>query len=86
MNYLPRRWPGSIALFRASIQPDPRLPRDLGWTPFAESGVEVLELPGDHDLVFQEPNIRVLAAQLRVRLEHSDAVEIRVNEPAACAT
>jgi thioesterase domain-containing protein len=86
MNYQPRCWPGSIALFRASIQPDPRLPRDLGWTPFAESGVEVLELPGDHDLVFQEPNIRVLAAQLRARLEHSDAVEIRVNEPAACAT
>ena len=85
MNYHPRRWPGSIALFRASVQPDPRLPLDLGWTPFAEGGVEVHELPGDHDLVFREPNIQVLAAQLRARLEHSDADEIRVSEPAACA-
>jgi thioesterase domain-containing protein len=85
MNYQPRRWPGPITLFRASVQPDPRLPLDLGWTPFAEGGVEVLELPGDHDLVFREPNIQVLAAQLRARLEHSDAAEIRVSEPAACA-
>jgi thioesterase domain-containing protein/NRPS condensation-like uncharacterized protein len=85
MNYQPRPWPGPITLFRASVQPDPRLPLDLGWTPFAEGGVEVLELPGDHDLVFQEPNIQVLAAQLRARLEHSDAAETRVSEPAACA-
>jgi thioesterase domain-containing protein/NRPS condensation-like uncharacterized protein len=85
MNYQPRRWPGPITLFRASVQPDPRLPLDLGWTPFAEGGVEVLELPGDHDLVFQEPNIQVLAAQLRARLEDCDAAETRVSEPAACA-
>jgi thioesterase domain-containing protein/NRPS condensation-like uncharacterized protein len=85
MNYQPRRWPGTITLFRASVQPDPRLPLDLGWTPFAEGGIEVYELPGDHDLVFREPNIQVLAAQLRARLEHSDAAEIRVSEPAACA-
>jgi thioesterase domain-containing protein len=85
MNYRPRRWPGRITLFRASIQPDPRLPLDLGWTPYAEDGVEVHELPGDHDLVFREPNIQVLAEQLRARLEHSDTAELSVNEPAACA-
>jgi hypothetical protein len=45
----------------------------------------VYELPGDHDLVFLDPNIQVLAAQLRARLEHCDAVEVRVSEPAACA-
>jgi len=74
-----------VTLFRAAIQPDPRLPKDLGWTPLAQGGVEVYELPGDHDLVFLDPNIQVLAAQLRARLEHCDAVEVRVSEPAACA-
>jgi thioesterase domain-containing protein/acyl carrier protein len=85
MNYRPRPWTGPIALFRASVQPDPRLPQDLGWTPLAEGGIELYELPGDHDLVFREPNIQVLAAQLRNRLERSDAAEVHLSEPAVSA-
>ena len=73
MSYEPKPWSGRITLFRASEQPDPRLPRDLGWTAFAEGGVEVYELPGDHDLVFREPNIQILAEQVRNHLERSDA-------------
>ena len=38
------------------------------------------ELPGDHDLVFREPNIQVLAAQLRARLEQCEAAGIRESE------
>ena len=83
MNYQPRPWPETVTLFRTAIQPDPRLPMDLGWTPYAQGGLEVYELPGDHDLVFREPNIHALAAQLRVRLERSDPARIRVSEPAA---
>jgi thioesterase domain-containing protein/NRPS condensation-like uncharacterized protein len=95
MNYRPRPWTGPITLFRASVQPDPRLPLDLGWTPLAKGGVELYELPGDHDLVFREPNIQALAAQLRARLqrsdleqadlEQSDPAEVQVDEPAAFA-
>jgi len=85
INYKPRPWPGPITLFRATAQPDPRLPWDLGWTPLAEGGVEVYELPGDHDLVFREENIRVLAEQLRARLELSDAAAARRHDPAYSA-
>jgi thioesterase domain-containing protein len=85
INYRPRPWLGPVTLFRASAQPDPRLPWDLGWTPLAEGGVEVYELPGDHDLVFREENIRVLAEQLRARLELSDAAVARRNDPAYSA-
>jgi thioesterase domain-containing protein len=85
INYRPRPWPGPVTLFRASAQPDPRLPWDLGWSPLAEGGVEVYELPGDHDLVFREENIRVLAEQLRARLELSDAVVARRDDPAYSA-
>jgi thioesterase domain-containing protein len=81
MHYRPQPWPGPMTLFRASVQPDSRLPRDLGWTPLAQGGVEVYELPGDHDLVFQEPNIQVLAGQIRICLEKSDAAETRSSEP-----
>jgi thioesterase domain-containing protein len=85
MNYQAQPWSGQITLFRAAVQPDPRLPMDLGWTPLAQGGLDIYELPGDHDLVFREPNIQVLAAQLRARLEHTDAAEVRVSEAAACA-
>jgi thioesterase domain-containing protein len=85
INYHPKPWPGPVTLFRASAQPDPRLPWDLGWTPLAEGGVEVYELPGDHDLVFREENIRVLAEQLRAHLEISDAAVARRNDPAYSA-
>ena len=82
MNYQPHPWPGQVTLFRTAVQPDPRLPMDLGWTPFAQGGIEMYELPGDHDLVFREPNIQVLAAQLRARLEQSEAAAIRESEAA----
>jgi thioesterase domain-containing protein len=95
MNYQARPWTGQVTLFRATVQPDPRLPQDLGWTPFAGGGVEVFELPGDHDLVFREPNIQVLAAQLRACLERSEterpdldrslAAEVRLHEPVVVA-
>ena len=68
-NYCLRPWPGPVTLFRASIQADTRLPRDLGWTRLAEGGVEVYEVPGDHNLPFEEPGVRRLAERLRARLE-----------------
>jgi thioesterase domain-containing protein len=80
INYKPKPWPGVLTLFRASVQPDPRLPLDLGWTPLAEGGVQVIELPGDHDLVFREDNTRVLAEKLRIRLQQS-AAEVQPSAP-----
>jgi thioesterase domain-containing protein len=81
MNYQPLPWSGHVTLFRTTVQPDPRLPLDLGWGPLASGGVEVVELPGDHDLVFREPNIQVLAAELRACLERSEAVRSGVVRP-----
>jgi thioesterase domain-containing protein len=82
INYKPRPWPGQLTLFRASVQPDPRLPWDLGWSPLALGGVQVFELPGDHDLVFREDNTRVLAEKLQLRLGQSDAAQVKASDPA----
>jgi amino acid adenylation domain-containing protein len=71
-KYRPRIWPGTVTLFRATIQRDPRMPRDLGWSPVVMGGVEVLDVPGDHFSLLGEPHIQVLAEQLRKRLERSD--------------
>jgi thioesterase domain-containing protein/acyl carrier protein len=85
-SYRPRPWPGQVTLFRASGHWDPSLALDLGWKPFAEGGVEVFELPGNHDdLVFQEESIRALANQLRDWLERSDYALAQLNRPAYSA-
>ena len=41
---------------------------DNGWTAWVGE-VEVHEVPGDHDSMVLEPNVRVLAAQLKARLD-----------------
>jgi thioesterase domain-containing protein/acyl carrier protein len=85
-NYQPRPWPGQVTLFRASSHWDPRLSLDLGWKTLAKGGVEVFELPGNHDdLIFEEQNIRALAEQLRAWLERSDIAMAQLKRPAFSA-
>jgi thioesterase domain-containing protein len=45
---------------------------DNQWTPFAPR-LKVVEVPGDHDSMVLEPNVRVLAARLRVALADAEA-------------
>jgi amino acid adenylation domain-containing protein len=69
MKYQPRPWPGEITVFRASVQPDSRMPDDLGWSSVAMGGVDVREVPGDHFAIFHDPHIQILAERVRQRLE-----------------
>ena len=45
---------------------------DNGWTPFVRS-LSVIEVPGNHDSMVLEPNVRVLVASLRRILERAEA-------------
>ncbi len=45
---------------------------DNQWTPFAPQ-IDVVEVPGDHDSMVLEPNVRVLAARLRAALAEAEA-------------
>jgi acyl transferase domain-containing protein/thioesterase domain-containing protein len=46
---------------------------DNGWGPYVDT-VEVFEMPGDHDSMVLEPNVRVLAARLRDCIEKAEEV------------
>ena len=46
---------------------------DNGWTPYV-ADLRVVEVPGDHDSMVLEPNVRSLAAQLRQALQAATAV------------
>src|SRR5262249_43410277 len=73
---------GKLVLFRATSgeagdQPfadrfdDP----DLGWSSRATDGVQVLDVPGGHYSMLQEPNVAVLAAQMTHYIEMKLAVD-----------
>jgi len=76
--------PISLTLFRPRLKPmiefGPgsainkdfrRIYVDNGWAPFADR-VEVFETPGDHDSMVLEPNVRILATQLRASLNDAE--------------
>ena len=48
---------------------------DNGWTRYAEA-VEVHEVPGNHDSMVLEPNVRVLASRLREALQRAEQLHV----------
>jgi thioesterase domain-containing protein/acyl carrier protein len=62
--YRPGTYSGRVALFRSALEPM-SLHRDpmLGWSDVSTQ-MAVEEVPGDHREIFDEPAVRVLAAQL----------------------
>ncbi len=85
--YEVRHYPGTITLFRPKLDESHVLGpgrvankvrelvfHDNGWSAHCQR-VDVFEMPGDHDSMVLEPNVRVLAARLRERIQ--DALERR---------
>jgi amino acid adenylation domain-containing protein len=70
-KYKLRPYDGRLILFRASWQGEEEGERDLGWGSIFSQGVEIHDLPGDHERIFLEPNIDQLANSLRESLAHS---------------
>jgi thioesterase domain-containing protein/acyl carrier protein len=70
LTYDPQVYSGKVTLFRASASiyqsvdgsPDSQ---ELGWDEFAGGGLEVHQVPGNHSTLITEPNVQVLAAQLK---------------------
>lgn len=82
--YEVRPWDGPLSLFRPPLRgrwqvaPDRLISSerayvlpDNDWGPFAPR-LEVVEVPGDHDSMVLEPNVRVLAARLRRVLDRAE--------------
>jgi len=65
-------YPGKVNVFRAAHRnfyiPDQQF---LGWKPYAQSGVVVKNIPGDHSHIFAEPNDKIFAKVLQEALDES---------------
>ena len=72
-DYKPQPYPGRVILFRSSHKPlgqvsDPR----AGWSTYAAQGLEICEITGNHENILLEPQVRLVARQLRACLDQTN--------------
>jgi surfactin family lipopeptide synthetase A len=74
LSYLPHEYPGKITLFWCSELPI-RANQDwrMGWSEVAAGGLELHGIPGGHLTMLAEPNIGVLARELRFAISRCNA-------------
>jgi aspartate racemase len=68
-DYVPQKCPGRVTLLRTRSQPlfcsfDPT----YGWGDLATEGVDIKIIPGSHENIFVEPDVRSLAQQVKACL------------------
>jgi amino acid adenylation domain-containing protein len=69
-NYAPQAYSGNLAVFK-SMQTNARMSsfgdfdHKLGWSELATGEFELIEIPGDHLGILQEPNVKILAQELQ---------------------
>jgi len=73
-HYMPKAYPGRVILFRSNREPlgglsDPY----AGWGEYVTNGLEVCELKSNHDNMLLEPQVRIVAEQLRASLNEAQA-------------
>jgi aspartate racemase len=72
VNYKPGVYAGRLDLFRASVKHKVEInDYELGWHGFAEGGVMVHEVPGNHLTMYKGANLQVLATELKRCLEQA---------------
>ncbi|MBC8229645.1 amino acid adenylation domain-containing protein [bacterium] len=81
-NYVPQAYPGLITLFQTHEDNTTRYPDcQLKWSELTAGGVDCHVVPGPHIDMLREPNVRVLAEQLRACLNEALANNSDVNHP-----
>jgi thioesterase domain-containing protein len=87
-------YPGKLVLFRPPLDSAHPLPGGRmasaarvivdahnHWKPFVAGGIDVHVVPGDHDNMVLEPNVRVLAQKLRACLEDAQPAKSAQADP-----
>ena len=69
-HYQPRVYDGILTLIRAENPNDGfEFDSKLGWGGLATDGIEIHDVPGEHETMFHEPHVYALAETLRNCIE-----------------
>ncbi|MFO8039260.1 MAG: amino acid adenylation domain-containing protein [Sodalinema sp.] len=73
-QHFPKPYSGKITLFRAmerQAEVGTEIDPQYGWGELAVGGLEIYDIPGDHLLMLQEPNVQVLAEKIKELMQQS---------------
>ena len=88
-RHVQQPYDGAVTLIRTRGQPlFCSLEEDFCWSRLARGGVSVRHIPGSHENIFVEPNVKSLAAQLEACLAEARAAAPQVapqKQPGATA-
>jgi amino acid adenylation domain-containing protein len=73
-EHTPSLFNGSVVLFRAQDEVRSEAESDLGWAGLCSKGLEIVDIPGGHLTIFDEPNVQVLAAALTARMKQAVSI------------
>jgi amino acid adenylation domain-containing protein len=80
-QFVPGTYPGRVTLFRARKQPLSLTDPTLGWGRLAAGGVAVNIVPGTHERMLEEPNVQILAAELKACLAEAQVGYSEIDAP-----
>jgi len=71
-KYNIKNYPGKITLFRSGeSKSDPSLSPDMGWGQFTTQPVSIIDVPGSHISMMQQPESDILAKELNSLIRKS---------------
>jgi hypothetical protein len=56
---------------------------DLGWTPRLAVPLDIVEVPGGHAILLQEPNVHVLATAINAHLARAATATVDATSPSS---
>jgi thioesterase domain-containing protein len=64
-HYEAKPYRGPLTLFRAAEQPyELNTSRNLGWDAVAQGGIQIVDIPGTHDTLIEQPKLLVALAEV----------------------
>jgi thioesterase domain-containing protein len=71
-DYRPSLFQGKLTIIRAENPNDGfEFDSELGWGGLAADGIEIHDVPGEHETIFHEPHVRILAATMKDCIERA---------------
>ncbi len=71
-NYYPKVYAGKVIFFRAVDQPKKYTYHLKKWEELAAGGLEIHDIPGNHDSIMSEPHVSTLAEKLKACIQRGE--------------
>jgi thioesterase domain-containing protein len=80
-RYEPRAYPGRVVLFCAGVTGGDAIGNDRGWSGIAKGGLEIHDIPGDHQTIFEPQYVEAVAKKLGACIQAAGVAQMCLRIP-----